>query len=90
MNLGGWDFEDVKAATSLPEKVASAASVLAGLIGSNIEPIAYVGKQVVNGTLYAIICKQTIISAQPIQHIVLAKVLENNGSFTIASIEQLM
>ena len=62
MLLGGWNFDDVKAA-NLPQKVASAFTAVTGeLVGADYMPVAYAGSQVVNGVNYCIIALQTIVT----------------------------
>lgn len=63
--LGGWNIDEMKG-VNLPQKAQSAfTAVTGGLVGADYEPVLYVGSQVVNGTNYCILAKQTIITATP-------------------------
>jgi hypothetical protein len=56
--LGGWDIVNVPA-TSLPEELATAIGAInSEIVGATYIPIWYVGKQVVNGTNYYLVCKE--------------------------------
>ena len=57
---GGWNIADMTPC-NLPQKAASAFSAaLENLLGADYEPVLYVGTQIVNGTNYGVICKQSI------------------------------
>lgn len=63
--LGGWNIDEMKG-VNLPQKVQSAFTAVTGeLVGADYEPVLYVGSQVVNGTNYCVLAKQTIITATP-------------------------
>lgn len=63
--LGGWNIDEMKG-VNLPQKAQSAfTAVTGGLVGADYEPVLYVGSQIVNGTNYCILAKQTIITATP-------------------------
>ena len=63
--LGGWNIDEMKG-VNLPQKAQSAfTAVTGGLVGAEYQPVLYVGSQVVNGTNYCILAKQTIITATP-------------------------
>jgi hypothetical protein len=53
--IGGWTIIN-QSATSLPEDLASADL---NILGINYEPIWLLGKQIVNGTNYMLVCKVT-------------------------------
>ena len=56
--MGGYEIVNVPA-SSLPQELATAISeVNSGLLGATYQPIWYVGKQIVNGTNYLLICKE--------------------------------
>lgn len=56
--FGGYEIVNVPA-TSLPEELASAIGVVnQNLIGATYIPVWYVGKQLVNGTNYMLVCKE--------------------------------
>ena len=59
--LGGWNIDEIKG-VNLPQKVASTFTAVTGeLVGAEYMPVLYVGKQIVNGTNYCIICVQRIV-----------------------------
>ncbi len=65
-----------------------------GLDGAGYKPLVYCGSQLVHGTNHMLICQQTIVTQQPIKHLV--KVVIHQGlptermSPTIVAIERLM
>lgn len=85
--LGGWNFDDFKGA-NLPQKVASGfAAVFGGFTGADYQPIVYLGSQVVNGTNYLVIAKQTLVTKIPEEHIVKIVINEApDGTFSLVSI----
>ena len=85
MLLGGIEFEIITNLTKLPQKVASAMTALENpeLVGVSYKPLVYVGSQMVNGTNYHFIAKQTLILKKSVQHIVKITVNESNGKYTI-------
>ena len=67
MKFGGIEFESLmggyeiinEPASSLPQELATAFSEVNGnLLGATYQPVWYVGKQIVNGTNYMLICKE--------------------------------
>ena len=85
--LGGWNVDEMKG-VNLPQKAQSAfTAVTGGLVGADYEPVLYVGSQVVNGTNYCILAKQTIITATP--EVRLVKMIINvatNGTASLVSV----
>lgn len=90
MLLGGWNFDEVKAA-NLPQKVASAFTAVTGeLVGADYMPVAYAGSQVVNGINHCIIALQKIVV--PDAEMRLVKMIINiatNGKATLVSVSGL-
>ena len=89
--VGAWTLAKMDA-VSLPENVASAFSaVTKGLVGAGYVPVLYCGEQIVNGTNYMIICKQTLVTNPPLEHLV-AMVINCSvqGSCSIVSIDQIV
>ena len=67
---GGWNLASMQPA-ALPEKVASAFSdVTSSMVGAKYVPVLYCGEQVVHGTNYMIICKQTLAVQGAAEHII--------------------
>lgn len=84
--LGGWSIPEEVTASDLPEDAAAAfAKANEGFVGNNLVPIAYLGRQVVSGTNYAILCRSTLVTANPvssIQIVIVSEDLDGNASFS--------
>ncbi len=88
-NVGAWEVNPVIG--SMPQKVATALGELSEkLVGASYEPIAYLGKQQVNGTNYCVLAVQTIVTKDPHKNIVLMKFNEKGMDCTLYSIEPLL
>lgn len=62
----GWTIADNSAA-ALPEEVQTAFDkATEGFVGSDLVPVAYFGTQVVSGNNYAILCKATTVTREPL------------------------
>ncbi len=71
---GGWTvFTDPSGeAAELPQDVAAAFNgAMEGLAGADYMPVLYMGSQVVNGSNYAILCEQTLVTANPVTNLAL-------------------
>ena len=68
MNTGSWETNVVVG--KLPQKVATAFGELNDMLGVEYVPIAYLGKQVVNGTNHAVLAKQTVLTGRDTTNIV--------------------
>lgn len=90
MLLGGWNFDEVKAA-NLPQKVASAfTAVTSELVGADYMPVAYAGSQVVNGINHCIIALQTIVTPNASKRLVKMIInIDTNGKATLVSVSGL-
>ncbi len=67
---GGWQLADLKAC-SLPQDVATAFSkVVDKIVGAEYVPVLYCGFQVVSGKNHMIMCKQTLVTNPPEDHLV--------------------
>lgn len=88
--LGGWDIKELKYC-NLPQKVQTAfTSVTSELVGADYEPVLYVGSQLVNGTNYCVIAKQTLITASPEYYLVKIIInVELDGTAKLVSISRL-
>lgn len=83
--VGAWKIEKMQAA-KLPEIVATGfAAVTSDMVGASYLPVLYVGEQVVRGTNYMIICKQTLSDKSSAEHIVkmVINLFENTWSIVI-------
>lgn len=80
-------------ACKLPQEVATGFSAVNHLIGAAYIPLLYCGKQLVNGWNHMLICKQTLSTREPVDHVVEMvlhqDVTEDNrpGQFRILSIK---
>ena len=85
--LGGWVLENFTG-VKLPQKVASGfVSVTGGLVGTEYQPVLYVGKQIVNGTNHCVLAIQKLITATPEERLV--KVILNEsprGEWSLGSV----
>ena len=76
--VGDWDLSDVKG-IALPQKVESAfTEVVSGIVGADYEPVAYLGKQLVNGVNYKILALKTPVVPNGTKHFV--KLIINVGT----------
>ncbi len=84
--LGGWTIPSEFSVADLPEDAAAAfAKACEGFVGNKLDPIAYLGRQVVNGTNYAILCRSTLVTAEPvssIQVVIVSEDPEGNATFS--------
>ena len=83
MKLGGYEFEDLKGLTSMPQRAASAWAKVDELIGAEYKPLLYCGRQLVRGTNHCFIAKETLQTIGQDERIVAVVVNEFNGEFEI-------
>lgn len=87
--LGGWDINVVTG--GMPQKVATAmGEINEQLLGATYDPIAYLGKQVANGTNHAVLALQTVIYKESVKNIVIIKFNENGMDCNLYAIEPLI
>ncbi len=84
---GGWAAHEEIAAIALPEEAKAAMEkALEGFVGSNVEPLALLGTQVVSGTNYAILCKVTPVVPDAVSKVQVVTVYADlDGNATITS-----
>lgn len=95
--LGGWKIANLEACP-LPEKLATGfSSAVLQLLGADYVPVLYCGSQLVSGTNYMLICKQTLATAEKQEHLVKMVLHEKLpasgeivGEFMILSIETIV
>ena len=87
MILGGWNLDEVKGC-NLPQKVATDFTAVTGeLVGTDYEPIAYLGSQQVNGTNYRILALQRMVTPNVEKRIVKMIIHEElDGSVRMVSV----
>ncbi len=83
--LGGWTIPEDYSVINLPAEAATAfTKAMEGFTGSNLEPLAYLGSQLVSGTNYAILCRATTESTAKI--VVATVYADLNGGATVTGI----
>ncbi|EED4925063.1 hypothetical protein WP05_22865 [Salmonella enterica subsp. arizonae] len=91
--IGAWEINPDIVTCSLPGCVASVfAEVTSTMIGAEYLPVLYLGKQIVSGTNYMIICKQVLLTEHADTYMV--KIVIHKPAATgrpvLASIERLL
>ena len=87
--FGSWKVNVVTG--GLPQKVATAFGNLnETMVGASYEPIALLGQQVANGTNYAVLAKQTLVTKDPQTNIVILKFNEKEMDCTLYAIETVL
>ena len=68
--IGGWNVAEETTVTD--EIRALLEKALEGFVGSDFEPVAYLGSQIVAGTNHCILCQRTVVypGAQPVYTLV--------------------
>lgn len=87
--LGGIEVLEQVELTRLPQRAASAFSVVHELAGAGYKPVAYVGTQVVKGVNHIFIAEQNLMIAAPERHIVSIVINEFEGKFSVVNIERI-
>lgn len=88
--VGTWNLASMKP-VNLPERVATAFSeAIQSLVGAKYIPVLYCGEQLVHGTNYMIICKQTIIAMGAAEHLVTMVINCSEQGNSIVKIEQIV
>lgn len=79
--LGQWE---IKPSKNYPQKIASAVSADQKLFGCKYAPVGYLGQQLVNGTNHAVLAKQTILSGEDVDNVVIMFFNEKEDSMDVA------
>lgn len=67
---GGWTVYADQPSASLPADVKTAFdTAMEGLTGASYDPAVLLGSQIVSGNNYAILCKQTLVTANPVTNL---------------------
>ena len=88
---GGWTVnrEDT-AMEANPEAQAALDKALEGLVGASYEPVACLGKQVVAGTNYCLLCRITPVVPNAVPHFALVYVYQAlDGSAELLQVQDL-
>ena len=88
MLAGGWFVPEEFSVVNLPADAGAAfTKATEGFVGNNLEPLALLGTQVVAGTNYAILCHSSLVTAEPVNGIVVVTIYADlSGNATITSI----
>jgi len=83
---GGWSlFSDFPAA-ELPEALQKGFDDNFGLVGASYQPVLYLGTQTVAGLNHLVLCKITMVTAEPVEIFALVVVYEDlAGDVTLFS-----
>ena len=82
--FGKIDFENYEGLKTMPQSAASAwAAIDGGLCGASYKPLLYVGKQNVRGINHWFIAEQTLVTKEPVKHIVTIAINEFNGAYAV-------
>ena len=83
---GAWAVNDQEIQAKLPDEVAKAFSkAMEGFTGIDLEPVAYVGSQVVAGMNYMILCRATAVSQESVptyKMVIIYADLDGNAEIT--------
>lgn len=88
---GGWSVYEEQQAVNLPADVQKAFDdAFEGFTGASYEPLALLGEQVVSGTNYSILCRETLVTAQPITKLAVVTIYQDlNGNSSVSNIADL-
>lgn len=69
--FGSWDYSEVTA-EGLPQQVETGFETItqSGLVGASFTPVKYLGKQIANGTNYAVLAKAAPVVPNAPSHLV--------------------
>ena len=83
---GGWSVPGDAPEAVLPEDAGNAfAKAAEKHLGNQLTPLAYLGSQLVSGRNYALLCRSTLVTAEPVSSVQLVIVyedLQGNAKFT--------
>ena len=84
---GGWTVTD-EDGFALPDDVQeSFDNAMEGLVGVGYEPLAYLGSQVVAGVNYAVLCRATKVTAEPVSYLAVVSIYRDlEGGCSVNSI----
>ncbi|WP_199288006.1 hypothetical protein [Culicoidibacter larvae] len=89
--VGTWKILD-NPDCKLPQKLASAYTDLLGsMLGAGYTPMLYAATQLVAGTNHLIISKQTVVTKDPVEHLVYVIIYEDlDGKFSLTQINTIV
>ena len=84
--MGGWNVPDVVTVEPMPDEAQTAFDKAStALDGNDLDAMALLGTQIVAGTNYAVLCRSTLTTAEPVESIQVAVIyadLEGNAEIT--------
>ena len=84
---GGWTLFSDFPAVELPEALRKGFEENFGLVGASYQPILYLGTQVVAGVNHLVLCRITLVTAEPIVNFALVVIYEDfGGEVTVSSV----
>lgn len=89
--LGGWTANEEDTSMEANSEAAEALEkAVGGMVGAKYEPIACLGKQVVSGTNYCLLCRITPVVPSPVSHFALVYVYQAlDGSAELLEVQDL-
>lgn len=81
--LGKIELSKFDILTKLPQKAASAWSVVNDLVGVTYNPVLYIGEQLVKGTNYIFIAEQITVTRTPQRKLVKVVINEFGGKYGV-------
>ncbi len=85
-HAGGWQINSENSLTTMPQEAATAwTGAMEGMAGAGYEPVALIGTQLVAGTNYMFIARETLVTQNPVVKLAAVVVyadLEGNSSIT--------
>ncbi|ECT5253018.1 hypothetical protein ATT74_25970 [Salmonella enterica subsp. enterica serovar Panama] len=93
MMTGGWEINQDIVTCSLPECVTTVfAEATSTMVGAQYLPVLYLGKQVVSGCNYMLVCKQVLSTEHADTHMVKVVIYKpaSTGKPVFASVERLL
>lgn len=85
--IGGWNYAEAVGGKLAADVQTAFDKALDGMTGVSYEPLALLGSQVVAGSNYAVLCKATSVTAEPVSALAVAIIYADlNGGAEVTSI----
>lgn len=88
---GGWNINLENSLTSMPQDAATAwTGAMEGMTGAEYEPVALIGTQVVSGTNYMFLARETLVTKEPVVKLAAVVIYADlQGNSTVNSVKEL-
>lgn len=88
---GGWQINSENSLTSMPQEAATAwDAAMEGFAGAGYEPVALIGTQLVAGTNYMFLARETLVTEKPVVKLAAVVVYADlEGNATVNSVKEL-